>query len=527
MAAQGGGAGLLRNFVNVGALTLLSRILGFVRDVLMASLLGTGMAADAFFAAFRFPNLFRRLFAEGAFNTAFVPLFAKSLEQEGNEAAYALASRIVSWLLVFLVGLTILAEIFMPVVMAPFVPGFLDDPEKYDLTVLLTRICFPYLAFMSLMAAYSGILNALGRFTASAAAPILLNIASIVFFVPMLIIGIESPETTAIWVAIAIIAGGIAQLVLVTIAVRRANFLPRFAWPRVDKQVQRFWVLAIPAVMTGGITQINIFVGTIIASAADSAISYLYYADRLYQLPLGIIGIAIGTVLLPELSRHLKGGRDVEAKAAQDQSLLIAMLLTLPAAAAFVPLAHPIVQILFERGAFTPEATAATAAALTGFAVGLPAFVLVRVLQPGFFAREDTLTPTIYAGISVVINIGLSLILFPTLEHVGIAIATSVAAWANTGLLAITLARRGHFSLSASHWQKQGLIVLISLLLALALWGVLLLAGPVFAGTYGFWLQALVLGITILAGMAGYFALVHLTGVQKLGTLLGAFRRRK
>jgi len=527
MTTTGGGAGLLRNFVNVGALTLISRILGFVRDVLMASLLGTGMAADAFFAAFRFPNLFRRLFAEGAFNTAFVPLFAKALEQEGNEAAYALASRIISWLLLFLVGLTVLAEIFMPVVMAPFVPGFLDDPDKYALTVLLTRICFPYLAFMSLMAAYSGILNALGRFTASAAAPILLNIASIVFFVPMLIIGIESPETTAVWVAIAIIAGGVAQLVLVTVAVRRANFLPRFAWPRVDKQVQRFWILAIPAILAGGITQINIFVGTIIASAADSAISYLYYADRLYQLPLGIIGIAIGTVLLPELSRHVKGGRDVEAKAAQDQSLLIAMLLTVPAAAAFLPLASPIVQILFERGAFTAEATAATAAALTGFALGLPAFVLVRVFQPGFFARENTLTPTIFAGISVLINIGISLALFSSLQHVGIAIATSVAAWANALMLAITLARRGHFSLSARNWQKQGLIVAISAALGLLLWAITIVAAPLLAGTYGGFVQALILGLTVLAGMAGYFALIHLTGVQKLGTLLGAFRRAK
>ncbi|MGV3651632.1 MAG: murein biosynthesis integral membrane protein MurJ, partial [Devosia sp.] len=434
---------LYRNILSVGGLTLLSRVFGFVRDAMMAAVLGTGLAADAFYAAFRFPNLFRRLFAEGAFNTAFVPMFSGALETGGADHAKALASRIMAWLTAALVVVTILVEIFMPVLLQPFVPGFLDDREKYELTVLLTRILFPYLACMSLMAAYGAILNSLGRYFAAAFAPVLLNLVTIASLVPLIALAVSGSDA-AIWVAVATMAAGVVQLLSVWYAVRRAGMLPRFTLPRLDPEVRRFWALAVPAILTGGITQINIFVGTIIASGAAGAISYLYYADRLYQLPLGIIGIAIGTVLLPELSKALKGRRMEEAQGLQSQSLLIAMLLSLPAATALAAMAEPIVRVLFERGAFTPEASAETARALVAFAWGLPAFVLIRVLQPGFFAREDTRTPTVFAGVSVVLNIALSLLLFPSLAHVGIAIATSVAAWANTALLAFFLLRRGH-----------------------------------------------------------------------------------
>src|SRR6185437_1941747 len=369
---------LYRNFLNVGAMTTGSRILGFVRDALVAAVLGTGFAADAYLAAFRFPNLFRRL-------------FAKELEQEGMEPARLWAGRIISWLTVVVWTVTLLVEIFMPWILPLFVPGFVDDKAKFDLTVLLTRICFPYLMCMSLMAAYSAVLNGLNRFTASSFAPILLNIVMIAFMLPLVLYH-NTDVQTAVWIAIGTIAGGIAQLAMVYAAIRRAKFVPNFRWPKFDADVRRFWVLAVPAVLTGGITQINIFVGTIIASGAPSAIAYLYYADRLYQLPLGIIGIAIGTVLLPELARHLKGGRDKEADAAQNQSLLISMLLSMPAATALIALAFPIVRVLFQHGAFDATATAETANTLIWFSAGLPAYVLIRVLQPGFFAREDTLT---------------------------------------------------------------------------------------------------------------------------------------
>ena len=298
------------------------------------------------------------------------------------------------------------------------------------------------------MAAYGAILNSLNRYFAAAFAPVILNIVNIAVLIPLVTFAVQAPESATVWVAIATVIAGVAQLATVWWAVKRAGFLPKFQLPRIDPEVRRFWMLALPAVITGGITQVNLFIGTIIASGAASAISYLYYADRLYQLPLGIIGIAIGTVLLPVLSGHLKGGRMEDARDTQEQSLLVSMLLSMPAATALIALAVPIVRVLFERGEFDAVATVETADALVGFAVGLPAFVLIRVLQPGFFAREDTVTPTIFAAISVVVNIVISLALFPSLQHTGIAIATSASAWINALMLAVWLARRGHFRLT-------------------------------------------------------------------------------
>jgi putative peptidoglycan lipid II flippase len=515
---------LYRNVLSVGGLTMVSRVFGFVRDALLAAVLGAGPAADAFYAAFRFPNLFRRLFAEGAFNTAFVPMFSGALEQHGREHALDLAARIMAWLALLLVLLTVLAEIFMPAVLVPFVPGFLDDQEKFELTVLLARIMFPYLACMSLVAAYAGILNSLNRFIAAALAPVLLNLLTIAVLVPLLILSVEEPAAV-VWVAAATLAAGFAQLGMVWWAVRRAGFLPRWRLPRLDREVRRFWMLALPAVLSGGITQINLFVGTIIASTAASAISYLYYADRLYQLPLGIIGIAIGTVLLPTLSAHLKGGRTAEARTAQSQSLLVSMLLSMPAATALIALAVPIVRVLFERGQFGPAATVATAGALVAFAIGLPAFVLIRVLQPGFFARQDTVTPTLFAGISMVVNVTLSLLLFPALQHVGIALATTAAAWGNALMLAGWLARRNHYRPESAELGRLALIVGISFAMALLLWGLYWPLQGLFVPEGSLLLQALALAGLCATGFAAYFAAIHVSGVQPLGQLFRRLRR--
>jgi len=516
---------LYRNFLSVGGLTLLSRVFGFVRDALMAAVLGAGPAADAFYAAFRFPNLFRRLFAEGAFNTAFVPMFSGALEQQGADHARELAARIMAWLVLLLVALTVLAELFMPWVLVPFVPGFLDDKQKFELTVLLTRILFPYLACMSLMAAYGAILNSLNRFFAAAFAPVILNIVNIAVLIPLVSFAVQGPEGATIWVAIATVVAGLAQLATVWWAVRKAGFLPKWQLPTLDPEVRRFWFLALPAILTGGITQINLFIGTIIASGAASAISYLYYADRLYQLPLGIIGIAIGTVLLPMLAGHLKGGRETEARDAQEQSLLVSMLLSMPAATALIALAVPIVRVLFERGEFGPTATLETAGALIAFSAGLPAFVLIRVLQPGFFAREDTITPTIFAAISVLVNVGLSLLLFPSLQHVAIAIATSASAWGNAIMLAVSLARRNHFRPTRSELGRHGLILLISLGMALLLVGLYWPMSGVFAPGASLLLQLVALLALCTIGFVGYFAAIHFSGVQPLGMLLKRLRR--
>ena len=516
---------LYRNFLSVGGLTLVSRIAGFARDALMAAVLGIGPAADAFNAAFRFPNLFRRLFAEGAFNTAFVPMFSSALETQGEEQAKLLASRIMSWLVAAIIVITILAEIFMEPIMRVFVPGF-ADPDKFALTVFLTRIMFPYLACMSLMAAYGAILNTLGRFFAAAFAPVILNIVNIAALVPLAIFVLEDKADAAFWVAIATMLGGIAQLALVYAAVRRSGFVPRLGLPWPNAEVRRFWLLAIPAILAGGITQINIVVGTVIASTAPDAISILSYADRLYQLPLGIIGIAIGTVLLPELSRHLSAGRNDEAKASQDQSLLLAMLLSMPAAAALASLALPIVRVLFERGAFDASATAHVAEALVGYAWGLPAFVLIRVLQPGFFSRKDTVTPTVFAGISVVANIGLSLLLFPSLQHVGIALATTLSSWLNAAMLAFFLARRGYFALPLASLRKHVLTIASSLVMAGVLYVLAHRASAIFAPGASFPIQAAALFAICVFGAVLYFTLVHISGAQPLGMLWRRLRRR-
>jgi len=517
---------LYRNFLNVGGLTLLSRVFGFVRDALMAAVLGISPVSDAFNAAFRFPNLFRRLFAEGAFNTAFVPMFASALEERGRDGAKELASRIMSWLVAAILAITIVVEIFAEPIMMPFVPGFLDDPAKFELTVFLTRIMFPYLACMSLMAAYAAILNSLDRFTAAAFAPVVLNIVNIAALIPLAMLALEDADN-AFWVAVATMLGGIVQLALVYGAVRRAGFVPKIRLPKVDGDVRRFWVLAVPAILAGGITQINIFIGTVIASGADEVMSIIYNADRLYQLPLGIIGIAIGTVLLPELSRHIGAGRDAEARASQSQSLFLSMLLSMPAAGALIGLALPIVRVLFERGAFGPADSVNVSQALIAFAAGLPAFVLIRVLQPGFFSRKDTKTPTWFAAISLVVNVALSLLLFGSLKHIGIAIATSVAAWINVVLLAVFLARRGHFRLEAAEWKQQAMIALLTIAMASALHGGVVLLGPVFDAGYFFPLQALALLALCVFGAGFYFALLHVTGVQRLGALLRRFRRTK
>ncbi|HUV31991.1 MAG TPA: murein biosynthesis integral membrane protein MurJ [Devosiaceae bacterium] len=515
-----------RSFVSVGGATALSRLLGFVRDMLLASVLGAGPVADAFFAAFRFPNLFRRLFAEGAFNAAFIPLFSKALQEGGEDAARDFARRVISWLIAALVVLTVLAEIFMPAVIAAFVPGFLDDPEKFDLTVLLTRICFPYLACMSLMAAYGGVLNGLRRFLAAAFAPVLLNVVLIGVLAGWVLWADAGTETAGIALSVGVLIGGVAQLALVVWGLARTGYLPRFVRPRFDAGVKRFWALAVPAILTGGITQINIFIGTIIASSGASAISYLYYADRLYQLPLGVIGIAIGVVLLPELSRHLTGGRAAEAASAQNQALFAALVLTVPAALALTVIAEPVIRVLFERGAFGAEATARTAAALVMFACGLPAFVMIKVFQPGFFARQDTRTPTIFAAISAVVNIGLSLALFPSLAHVGIALATAIAAWVNTALLVAMLVRRKHFQPTAPQLRHAAIVLVAATVMAVALMVAAVPLDALLRPASGLATQIAGLAALVAIGGVVYFGILHFAGVQRLGRLADALRGR-
>ncbi len=511
---------LYRSFATVGAMTMMSRVLGFVRDVLIAAVLGTGAVADAFFVAFRFPNLFRRLFAEGAFNAAFVPLFAKRLEGEGREAARGFAQEALAALTAVLLILTALAEIAMPGLMYVIAPGFADTPEKFDLAVLLTRIAFPYLLCVSVVALLSGVLNALNRFALAAFAPVLLNVVFILVLAGLALTGTRGTADAGVALAWAVFVGGVVQLVALIWGARRAGMGLGLRRPRLTEGVRRLVRLGIPGVISGGITQINILIGTIIASLQDSAVSWLYYADRVYQLPLGVVGIAIGVVLLPNLARKLGAGDDGGAIDAMNRSLELSMLLTLPAAVALMIVPEPIIQVLFERGAFTAKDTPATAAALAAFAAGLPAFVAVKVFSPGFFAREDTRTPMIYAGISVAVNVAGSLALFFVIGHVGIAIATTLAGWVNALLLAGTLRRRGAYAVDAALRRRIGPICLSSAVMGAGLW--LLAAGlaPYFAPAAGTFVQAGALLALVGGGLGLYLLAVQVTRAAHVPTLL-------
>jgi len=421
---------LLRSFATVGGWTLASRVLGFVRDILIARYLGAGPVAEAFFVAFRLPNMFRRFFAEGAFNMAFVPIFAKKLEGDGADAAKAFAEQAMAALLAALIVLTLVAQLVMPWFVLALASGFEAD-GKFDLAVAYSRVVFPYILFISLAALFSGILNSFGRFAAAAAAPVLLNV---VLIVAMLFGAAARWDTgrTLIW---AVLFAGIGQLALVAFAAERAGMTLAVRRPRLTPEVRRLIRLGVPAALAGGVMQINLLVGTQVASYFEGAIGWLWYADRLYQLPLGVVGVAIGVVLLPELSRRVRAGAPAEAAAAMNRAAEFCLLLTLPAAAAMVFIPNLITAVLFERGAFTAADTAATATALAIYALGLPAFVLQKVVQPAFFAREDTRTPLNYAVVSMLVNVVVAVGGAQLIGFLAAAIGTSLAGWVNLALL--------------------------------------------------------------------------------------------
>lgn len=420
---------LARAFAVVGGWTMASRILGFARDVLIAGFLGAGPVAEAFFVAFRLPNLFRRFFAEGAFNMAFVPLFAKRLE--GGEDAKGFAEEALSGLFFVLLTLTIISMIAMPVLMLGLAAGFSDQPDKFDLAVLYGRIQFPYLLCMSLTALFSGVLNSMGKFAAPAAAPVLLNV--ILIAVMALAAALTAPVGHAL--AVGVLAAGFAQVALVAYAARRAGMALRIRRPSWSPAMKRLVTLGVPGMIAAGATQINLFIGTMIATFFSGAVAWLSYADRIYQLPLGVVGVAIGVVLLPELSRRVRTDDGAGARNSFNRAAEFSLALTLPAAVALIIMPGPIVDVLFGRYAFTAADVAATSAAVMIFAIGLPAFVLQKVLQPVFFAREDTKTPLKYAIVSMVVNTIISAGGAPVIGYLAIPIGTVVAGWLQVLLL--------------------------------------------------------------------------------------------
>jgi putative peptidoglycan lipid II flippase len=512
---------LVKNFATVGGSTLVSRFFGFGRETLMATALGTGPMADAFYAAFVFPNLFRRLFAEGAFNSAFVPLFAREIEAGGKDAARKFSEEVFGVLFTVLLLITIAMELAMPLIVRTIIaPGFDTQSEKYAATYQMALIMFPYLMCMSLTAMLSGMLNSLHHFFAAAIAPVFLNLLMIASLAYSIWFGTEA-RTTALYLSYAVLAAGIFQMAVLYVGVRHAGMSLKFKRPRLTENVKRLLWLALPAAVTGGVTQINQLIGQMIASGKEGAISALQFADRLYQLPLGVVGIAVGVVLLPELSRALRAGREAEANNIQNRSLEFVLFLTLPAAAAIWVLSDEMIRVVFEHGAFTPAMTANVASALAIYGLGLPGFVMIKALNPGFFAREDTKTPMRFTMISVAVNCALAVSLFPFFTERGIAAAASVAGWVSVVLLFTTLVRRGHWVWDkAFGWRILRLVVAAAVMAG----AVHLVSG--YAAPYIQSSTPLLKQVPVLLALIGFSMLVYFGVAFAIGGAdLGAIRR--
>jgi putative peptidoglycan lipid II flippase len=507
---------LISGVLTVGFWTLMSRVLGVLREVMILAFIGPGPVMDAFVAAFRLPNMFRRFFAEGAFNASFVPMFSKRLEADDD--ALGFATQALSGLAFVLVILSAFAMIFMPALVWATAGGFVGD-ARFDLTVDYGRIVFPYILLMSLTALFSGVLNATGRFAAAAAAPVFLNIFVCISMSWAAYTGGEVIR----WLIWTVPFAGIAQLALVWIATDRSGLRLRPARPRWTPEMKRLVVVAIPAALAGGVMQINLLVGQQVASHFDKAVGWLYAADRLYQLPLGVVGIAVGIVLLPDLSRRLTAQDEKGAKHAFSRAGELSLALTIPAAVALIVIPLPVVTVLFQRGATGADDSAAIAAAVAIYGLGLPAFVLQKVLQPLFFAREDTKSPFRYAVWAMIVNAAIAVGLAPLIGWIAPAIATTLAGW----IMVVLLARGGRKLGDVARFDTQfrrriWRICMASVVMGVVLWGGTLALGPFFAIAG---MRFIALAVLIALGMASYALAGQAFGAFSLGEFRRAFRR--
>lgn len=517
---------LARNTAVIGGLTLVSRLFGFARDLALAAALGAGPVADAFFAALRFPNLFRRLFAEGAFSQAFVPVYSKTLAAEGEAAANRLASEALSVLLLMVGLLSAVAIVFMDWINRVLFAGYIDDPQTFQLATLMTQLAMPYLVAMSAATLFSGVLNAHGRFFAAAAAPILFNLCQL--FALWLVH--DTPEYAALAAIIAVSISGLLQALWVWWGAHRSGTKLGFPFPRLTPAVKRLFVLAAPAALAGGALQINVMVSQALASFEQGAITYLNVADRLYQLPLGLIGIAVGVAMLPRLSRLVQEGDEPGARGALDEAVALSMAFTLPAAAAMLAIPFYLIDGLYSRGAFTEADAQNAALALIHYGWGVPAFVLAKIYAPAFFAREDTKAPMRYAITSMVLNIVIGAALFLGLRSIGmpgfqgLAIATSVAAWVNVLLMIRSLVARNAYKPTPSAFARLLRIGIASGILFAALW---------FAGVNRGALEAALgskeaaIALLILGGGVLYFTVAFLVRAVTISEVRAAFRRER
>ncbi|CAH1656557.1 putative lipid II flippase MurJ [Hyphomicrobiales bacterium] len=422
---------MLRKLLSVSGFTLLSRITGLIRDLMAAAIMGAGMLADAFFVALRLPNHFRAIFGEGAFNQAFIPSISRLREASGDKAAQHFASSVWTLMIIVQLPLMIIALVGMPWLVSLLAPGFSDQPEKYALAITLTRITFPYLFFITLVTLVSGILNSVDRFAAAAASPILLNIAMVVALAFAALF--PTAGHAAAW---GVSVAGLLQLLMVLADARIAGVVPRLVRPRLDADMKVFLKALLPAVIGSAGIQIAVFADTIIASQLPTgAVASIYYADRLYQLPVGVIAIAAGTVLLPEMSRRLSIGDEVSAHRAQNRAFIFSLALSAPCLVAFFLLPTAIMSAVFGRGAFTAADAEAAGAVLSAYAIGLPAIVLISSVVASFRSRLDTATPAIVSLSVIAVNVTLKIIFAQRLGAAGLALATAIAAWANVLIL--------------------------------------------------------------------------------------------
>ena len=518
-SSKAGGGSLIKATGTIGGLTLVSRIAGFAREMLMSRIMGASVAADAFFVAFRLPNTFRRLFGEGAFSAGFraavQPAPARPRRRGRCEGIFRTGAGGVP---ADAGPVHLVFEIIMPAFVAA-ISGYHN--EKLALATFLTRITFPYLVLISLVSLFSGILNSLARFTAAAFAPALLNLAMLL----ALVFVRDGGRITATALAVAVTIGGLIQILLLWASARKAGISLRIRRPRMTPGVRQFVRVVVPATLGAGVYQISAFIDTFfLTRIGTGSMSYFNYADRLNQLPLGVIGAALGTAILPQVSRHVGAGEPEQAARVQGQAAELAMFLCLPAALALSVASYPLVLALFQGGKFSTVDAAVTATTLGIIVLGLPAYVLVKVLTPGFYSRQDTATPVKTAGIVLAANVGLNFLLIPRFGIAGLAAAIAICSWLNCVMLYVVLHRRGHFRIEA--WLASRIMRQLAAggAMVAALWGIKTVLEPWFAGSVGHRMAAVV--AIVGGGMLVYFPLVWMFGgIDKEELML--LRRRK
>jgi len=499
---------LIASTSTFGFFTLISRILGYVRDILIAIFLGTSFFADAFFVAFRLPNTFRRLFAEGTFNAAFIPSYASELAVN-KERADHFAKNIFNLLFLILLILVLISEIFMPQLIFLIAPGFYKDPEKLKLAVDLSRITFPFLFFICIASFFGAILNSYNKFAAAAAAPIILNVILIgsLFFSQWLNI------SDVLTLSYAVSVAGFLQLLILLFFVRK-NFKPILSIKiKLDKQIKFFFRKLLPSIFSSGVTQINILVGTIIASFQAGAVSYLYYADRVYQINLAVAGIAVGTVMLPELSRHVKNNNSDDINNLQNRALELCLFLSIPAATALVLASEEIITSLFGYGSFNSDSVTNTAIALTFFAFGVPAFSILKIFSNYFFARNDTKTPFYLSVISVILNILISVSFFNKLGFVIIPIATSISSWINVFLHYYFIKKRNLYNFDKIFIYKFPRMIISVVVMGIILYLLLGFFSEQF--NYNESWKFIYLFIIVIISLFSYFLISNFSGALK------------